>query len=191
MAAERFVADPATGLLHPARYQPSPNCNPRPPSSPIDTIIIHAISLPPGEIGGGWIDRLFTNTLQPEDHPAFRAIAPLRVSSHLLIDFQGEVTQYVPFYLRAWHAGRSSFRGRPECNDYAIGIELEGDGQRAYADCQYTQLAHVIDALRATYRAITPDRIVGHSDVAPERKTDPGPAFEWARLYACLVGSSP
>lgn len=186
MTAGPFTIEPSTGIVHPARQLASPNQSGRPPGCGVELAIIHAISLPPGQFGGGWIDRLFTNTLDPAGHPSFRAIAHLKVSAHLLIDRRGATTQYVPLHRSAWHAGVSSFRQRPACNDYSVGIELEGDEQTPYTDAQYTALIGVLQALLACYPALTPDRIVGHSDVAPGRKTDPGTVFDWDRLYAGL-----
>lgn len=177
---------PATGLLDAARYIPSPNCDDRPDGVVADLIVVHGISLPPGEFGGAWIDALFTNTLDPAAHPYFRAIAGLRVSAHLLIRRDGEIVQYVPFHRRAWHAGESVYAGRHRCNDFSIGVELEGTDDRPYEDRQYARLAAVIAALRKVYPAITPDRLAGHADIAPGRKTDPGPAFDWARLRRLL-----
>lgn len=178
--------DPATGLLDAARCLPSPNCDERPVGIAVDLIVIHGISLPPGQFGGPWIDALFTNTLDPAVHPYFQAIAGLRVSAHLLIRRDGDLTQYAPFHRRAWHAGPSEYAGRSRCNDFSIGIELEGADQIPYADDQYQRLAAVIPALRQVYPAITPERLVGHADIAPGRKTDPGPAFDWARLRRLL-----
>jgi AmpD protein len=172
--------------LRPARHCPSPNCNPRPTPSAIRLIVIHGISLPPGEFGGPWIDELFTNTLQPERHPYFAEIAGLTVSSHLLIRRDGEVVQYVPFDLRAWHAGRSHYQGCDNCNDFSIGIELEGSDDMPYEDAQYHRLAQVVRALNARYPS-TFGHLAGHSDIAPGRKTDPGPAFEWPRLQGLLT----
>ncbi|MDX1605054.1 MAG: 1,6-anhydro-N-acetylmuramyl-L-alanine amidase AmpD [Candidatus Competibacterales bacterium] len=181
----------ATGdRLRPARWLPSPNHDRRPPGTVIDLVVIHGISLPPGDFGGPWIDALFTNQLDPAAHPDFRELEGLNVSAHLLIRRDGSLTQYVGFRDRAWHAGRSCFRGRERCNDYAIGIELEGTDTRPYDVRQYPMLAAVIAALRRAYPAITPGRITGHADIAPGRKTDPGPAFDWDRLYA-LLSSSP
>ncbi len=177
---------PATGLLDTARYIPSPNCDDRPDGVIADLIVVHGISLPPGEFGGAWIDALFTNTLDPAAHPYFRAIAGLQVSAHLLIRRDSAVVQYVPFQRRAWHAGESVYAGRRRCNDFSIGIELEGTDDHAYEDRQYARLAAVITALREVYPAITPDRLTGHADIAPGRKTDPGPAFDWARLRRLL-----
>ena len=151
-------------------------------------MVVHGISLPPGEYGGGWIDDLFCNRLDPEAHPYFREIAGLRVSSHLLIRRDGEVIQYVPFSRRAWHAGDSCFEGRSACNDFSIGIELEGQDTDPYTDRQYEQLAAVMQALVAAYPGLSLDRVAGHSDIAPGRKTDPGPAFDWRLLQARLDG---
>lgn len=178
--------DRATGLLDAARQRPSPNRDDRPADVAVDLIVIHGISLPPGEFGGPWIDALFTNALDPDAHPYFQAVAGLRVSAHLLIHRDGEVVQYVPFHRRAWHAGASNYAGRSRCNDFSVGIELEGADHRPYDDRQYPRLAAVIAALRAAYPAITSDRLAGHADIAPGRKTDPGPAFDWARLRRLL-----
>jgi AmpD protein len=178
--------DPATGLLDAARYRPSPNGDDRPFGVAIDLIVIHGISLPPGEFGGPWIDALFANALDPAAHPYFQTLTGLRVSAHLLIRRDGELTQYVSFHRRAWHAGASEYAGRSRCNDFSIGIELEGADQIPYADGQYPRLAAVIQAVRAAYPAITADRLTGHADIAPGRKTDPGPAFDWARLRRLL-----
>lgn len=164
----------------------SPNFDLRPRQDDISLIVIHCISLPPGQFGGEWIDRLFTNTLPHNAHPYFESIAHLRVSAHLLIRRGGEITQYVPFHQRAWHAGVSSYRNRESCNDYSIGIELEGTETLDYSDIQYTRLADVIHALLAHYPTLSREAIVGHSDIAPGRKTDPGPSFQWERLR-CLL----
>lgn len=147
---------------------------------------MHGISLPPGEYGGTWIDRLFTNSLPPQEHPYFAEVAGLKVSSHLLIRRDGEVVQYVPFHARAWHAGASSYCGRERCNDFSIGIELEGTDDSAYEPAQYRALRDAILALCAAYPSLSVERIAGHSDIAPGRKTDPGPAFDWPRLRALL-----
>jgi AmpD protein len=172
--------------LRPARYCPSPNCNARPADSVIDLVVIHGISLPPGEFGGPWIDALFTNTLDPTRHPYFATLAGLTVSSHLLIRREGDIVQYVPFDRRAWHAGRSVYQGRENCNDFSIGIELEGTDDIPYTGPQYTTLARVMQALHIRYPA-TRGHVTGHSDIAPGRKTDPGPVFQWPRLQALLV----
>ena len=151
--------------------------------------MVHNISLPPGEFGGPWIDALFTGTIDPTAHPFFADIAHLRVSAHCLIRRDGEIVQYVPFDKRAWHAGVSSYHGRERCNDFSIGIELEGTDTLAYTDAQYQQLAAVTRALIKIYPAIA-ENITGHCDIAPERKTDPGPAFDWARFCALVTASS-
>ena len=183
--------DVDTGLIHPARRIESPNRDQRPEGVEIDLLVIHGISLPPGEFGGGWIDALFTNRLDPEDHPYFREIQGLTVSSHLLIRRDGELVQFVPFHLRAWHAGVSSWQGRERCNDFAIGVELEGTDEVPYTTPQYRRLAAVTLALRAAYPAISDERIVGHCDIAPGRKTDPGASFDWDRFRAAVAGDVP
>lgn len=179
--------DTKTGLLDVARQVQCPNCDDRPDSDDIDLIVVHGISLPPGEFGGPWIDALFTNCLDPSAHPYFEKIHQLEVSSHLLIRRDGEIVQYVPFHKRAWHAGQSEFQNRQRCNDFSIGIELEGVDDQNYEDVQYEQLAKVIDTLCETYPRLNKQRIAGHSDIAPGRKTDPGTAFEWPRLRQ-LIG---
>lgn len=145
-----------------------------------ELVVVHGITLPPGEFGGPWVDDLFLGRLDPAAHPYFAAIAHLRVSAHLLIRRDGTVTQYVPFHLRAWHAGASMFGGRERCNDFSIGIELEGTDDEPYADVQYERLAGAIHALKGAYPTLA--AIAGHEDIAPGRKTDPGPAFDWGRL---------
>lgn len=176
------------GLLAAARFVPSPNFDARPDGLAIDALIVHAISLPPGEFGGSDIERLFTNCLDAEAHPYFRTIAHLRVSAHLLIRRDGELVQFVPFAQRAWHAGESCCEGRTRVNDFSIGIELEGTDEIPFTDIQYRQLAAVTQALMQAYPAITPARLYGHSDISPGRKTDPGPHFDWA-LYRALCGA--
>jgi AmpD protein len=151
-----------------------------------ELIVIHGISLPPGRFGGPHIDHLFTNALDPAAHDYFKDLAGLRVSSHLLIRRTGEVVQYVPLHRRAWHAGKSSYRGRQQCNDFSVGIELEGTDDRPYSTAQYRRLATVIRLLRRGVPSLAAAPIVGHSDVAPGRKTDPGPAFDWTRLRTLL-----
>jgi AmpD protein len=178
--------DPSTGLLEGVRQVPSPNQDERPEGAEPELVVVHGISLPPGELGGPWIDRLFTNSLDPEAHPYFREIAHLRVSAHALIRRDGSITQFVPFHRRAWHAGVSSWQGREGVNDFSVGIELEGTDDSPYEPAQYQALADLVRALAATYPNITPDRITGHSDIAPGRKTDPGPSFDWDRLRALL-----
>jgi len=148
---------------------------------------VHGITLPPGEFGGPWIDRLFTGTLPPDVHPYFRELADLRASAHVLIRRDGQMVQYVPFGARAWHAGKSEYRGRSGCNDFSIGVELEGTDDTPYAGVQYVALAVLTAALLASYPSLSAQAIVGHSDVAPGRKTDPGPSFEWPRFRALLA----
>ncbi len=179
--------DVANGLMRGAVQLASPNCDARPPGVEAELIVVHGISLPPGEFGGPWIDRLFTNTLPVDAHPYFAEIGPLRVSSHLVVRRNGAVAQYVKFTERAWHAGRSCFNGREACNDFSIGIELEGTDTLAYEAVQYRQLARAVAALCAAYPRLSPDRIVGHSDIAPDRKTDPGPAFDWPHARALIA----
>lgn len=161
---------------------PSPNFDKRPQGCDVELVVVHNISLPPGEFGGPYIDALFTNTLDPRAHSYFADIADLRVSAHLLIERDGRVTQYVPFSRRAWHAGESCFQDRTRCNDFSVGIELEGADDVPFEEMQYQRLAEVIRVLRAEWPGITWERIVGHSDIAPQRKTDPGPAFDWQKL---------
>jgi N-acetyl-anhydromuramoyl-L-alanine amidase len=179
--------DVASGWLRTARRVLSPNCDARPAGVTADLIVIHGISLPPGEFGGQWIDHLFTNSLPPQRHPYFAEIADQRVSSHLLIDRRGAITQYVPFHQRAWHAGASSYEGRAACNDFSIGIELEGTDTTPYEDAQYVALANVICVLCEAYPDLGPGRLTGHSDIAPGRKTDPGVGFDWPRLRTLIA----
>jgi len=186
MPAE-FSVDVAAGLIRPARFVPSPNRDARPEGAAPELLVVHGISLPPGRFGGGDVEALFTNTLDWDAHPYFDEIRGLEVSSHLLIRRDGALIQFVPFAERAWHCGASVFRGRPRCNDFSVGIELEGDDDTPYDDRQYDVLAPVIAALREAYPGITNRRIAAHSDIAPGRKTDPGPAFDWLRLYDALI----
>ncbi len=174
------------GWLAGARRVPSPNCDERPSGGEPELVVVHGISLPPGVFGGPHIDALFTNTLDPDAHPFFAEIQDLRVSAHLLIRRDGALVQYVPFHRRAWHAGVSRFQGRERCNDFSIGIELEGTDAVPYEAAQYQVLARVIRLLAATYPGIGPGRVVGHCHIAPGRKTDPGPAFDWTRLEVLL-----
>lgn len=176
-----MLLDTGAHWLADARRCESPNFDERPVGVPIDTIVIHNISLPPGKFGGCHVDELFCNQLNPDDDPYFLEIAHLRVSAHLLIGRDGRLTQYVGFDKRAWHAGVSHYRGRERCNDFSIGIELEGTDYDPYTDGQYRELAVVVGALLARYERLCSDRIVGHSDISPGRKTDPGPAFDWPR----------
>lgn len=176
----------ATGLLDDARHYPSPNCDARPSDGDINLIVIHGISLPPGQFGGSYIDQLFANELDANEHPYFAEIQGLKVSSHLLIRRDGEIVQYVPFHQRAWHAGVSCYQGRECCNDFSIGIELEGEDETPYTDEQYDALARTLQTLFKAYPALSRNTLAGHSDIAPERKTDPGPAFDWERLNSLL-----
>jgi N-acetyl-anhydromuramoyl-L-alanine amidase len=173
----------SAGLAAGIRYLASPNFDERPADVAIDLIVIHNISLPPGEFGGPGIIDLFMNRLDPAVHPYYRGIAHLKVSAHFLVRRDGELIQFVPCAKRAWHAGESTWRGRKRCNDYSIGIELEGVDDQPFADIQYEQLARLTQALQTAYSALD---IVGHSDIAPARKTDPGPCFDWARLHELM-----
>jgi AmpD protein len=165
----------------------SPNCDSRPDADDIDLVVIHCISLPPEQFEGDFIDALFTNQLDPAHHPYFETIYTLKVSAHLLIRRDGNLRQYVPFNQRAWHAGLSQYAGRQRCNDFSIGIELEGSDTQAYTDNQYLQLATVLKQLLVHYPRLSRQRICGHSDIAPGRKTDPGPHFDWLRLQSLLL----
>jgi len=183
--------DPETSLLDAATQVPSPNCDARPDGSIIDLLVIHAISLPAGEFGGPWIDALFCNRLDPAAHPDFDGICQFTVSAHALIRRDGEIIQYVPFRQRAWHAGQSRFQDRERCNDFSIGIELEGCDNTPFEDVQYQKLARLTHSLMHTYPAINPGHITGHSDISPGRKTDPGPCFDWSQLWRLLAVASP
>jgi len=176
-----------TGWLKGVARAPSPNVDDRPAGVDIDMIVVHAISLPPGEFGGAAIESLFTNDLDPDDHPYFAQLCDLRVSAHLLIRRDGSVVQFAPFQRRAWHAGESCFNGRSRCNDFSVGIELEGSDDVPFEQCQYRVLADIVNALMRVYPAIKQDRIVGHSEIAPQRKTDPGPFFDWSCFFAQLA----
>ena len=178
--------EPATGLLAGVRQVLSPHFDARPQGIAPELIVVHGISLPAGEFGGPWIDHLFAGDLPPDAHPSFRDTAPLRVSAHVVIRRDGSIHQYVPFGMRAWHAGLSQYQGRAGCNDFSIGIELEGTDVVPYTDGQYESLAALVKALLATYPTLSAGRITGHSDVAPGRKTDPGPAFDWQRWRRML-----
>jgi len=173
------------GWLNVARRCPSPNCNLR-PQIPISLVVVHNISLPPKQFGGAYIEQLFTNTLNPDEHPYFAQIAHLQVSAHLLIRRSGEVVQFVSFLQRAWHAGASNYLGRENCNDFSVGIELEGADDIAYEDVQYQHLAMIVQTLQQYYPHIA-QHITGHSDIAPQRKTDPGDAFDWSKFWR-LIG---
>jgi len=178
-----FHVDTASGLIEPARQCPSPNQDARPGGGQPELLIVHGISLPPGKFGGPEIEQLFTNTLDWGAHPYFEEIRGLQVSSHLLIRRDGDLLQFVPFTQRAWHAGESVFRARRCCNDFSIGIELEGEDETPYTATQYAVLTAVVAAILDAYPGLSAREIAAHSDVAPGRKTDPGPAFDWLRLY--------
>lgn len=182
-----MIIDEKTGWLRGIHRVPSPNRDPRPPGCEPELIVIHGISLPPAEFGGEWIDRLFTNSLPSAAHAYFAEIAHLRVSAHVLIRRDGGLTQYVPFTDRAWHAGESTYCGRDACNDFSVGIELEGTDDVPYEAVQYVALASVIQALRRTYASLRHAELVGHCDISPGRKTDPGPSFSWDLLHRCLA----
>ncbi|HEX5338980.1 MAG TPA: 1,6-anhydro-N-acetylmuramyl-L-alanine amidase AmpD [Gallionella sp.] len=170
------------GLLVGGEFLPSPNCDERPEGA-IELLVIHSISLPPNEFGGDGVQRLFTNTLDANAHPYYQAIAGLRVSAHFFIRRDGTIVQFVPCLQRAWHAGVSSWQGRTRCNDFSVGVELEGSDFVPFTDAQYEALLALTHALRAAY----PLRgIAGHSDIAPQRKTDPGPHFDWLRYLSGL-----
>ena len=174
------------GWLDNARRLPSPHCDDRPEPADVSLLVIHNISLPPNVFGGPWIEDLFLGRLDAAAHPFFGTVAHLRVSAHLLIRRNGDLEQFVPFHRRAWHAGQSVFAGRDACNDFSVGIEMEGADDVPYTELQYQRLADVTRVLMERFPAITPERITGHSDIAPARKTDPGPAFDWQRFRAGL-----
>jgi len=162
----------------------SPNCDERPPGEAVTLLVIHSISLPPGEYGGDAIERLFTNRLDPGAHPSFGALRGLRVSAHFLVRRSGDVQQFVPVQSRAWHAGESSWRGRSRCNDFSVGVELEGTDDSNFADAQYRSLASLARRLIAL---LPIHDIAAHSDIAPQRKSDPGTQFDWLRFVADLA----
>jgi AmpD protein len=182
-ASTRFAID-AEGFASLARYVESPNFDERPSDTPISLVVVHGISLPPGEFGGDGIVDLFTNRLDPSAHPDYASIAHLRVSAHFLIRRDGELIQFVSCNKRAWHAGASRWQERESCNDFSIGVELEGTDETPYASQQYRMLARLVKALYRRYRF---RHVVGHCDVAPQRKTDPGPAFDWKRLRRLVM----
>jgi AmpD protein len=181
----RFGDEPG-GWLAPARRMPSANHDARPAGVPVDLLVIHYISLPPGRFSGDAVERLFTNRLEPHAHPFYAQLRGLRVSSHFFIRRRGELLQFVGADARAWHAGASQFRGRERCNDFSIGVELEGSGEVPFTDAQYRRLAELTRALLARY----PLRwVAGHSDIAPGRKSDPGPHFDWSRYLSDVEGT--
>lgn len=174
-----MIAVDHDGWLASARRIESPNQDFRPNGTAVSMVVVHAISLPPNEFGGDGIVRLFTNTLDPAEHPYYAQIAALRVSAHFLIRRSGELIQFVSCDRRAWHAGVSSWQGRDRCNDYSIGVELEGCDERPFEEAQYAQLNRLMEGLCKRYGI---ESVVGHADIAPGRKTDPGPCFDWSRL---------
>jgi N-acetyl-anhydromuramoyl-L-alanine amidase len=190
MPRKATTVNTETGLIESARQCPSPNQDARPAGAAPELLLVHGISLPPGRYGGPEIEQLFTNALDWDSHEYFRTLRGLKVSTHLLIRRDGELVQFVPFTARAWHAGESRFRGRARCNDYSIGIELEGEDDTPYTDAQYRVLVAVVQALLRAYPHLSGREIAAHSDVAPGRKTDPGPAFDWLRLYDGLSADS-
>lgn len=177
---------PFASWLPDVHHCPSPNCDDRPENTVVDLLVIHNISLPPEQFGGYWIEDFFLNKLDPSQHPYFQEIHYLRVSSHFLIRRDGEILQFVPMHKRAWHAGESSFQGRDCCNDFSIGIELEGTDTLPYTDAQYQSLAELSRQVMKAFPAIHKGRITGHENIAPGRKTDPGPAFDWSRYLSLL-----
>ena len=191
MSSANPEVDPGPGIIESARQCLSPNRDARPTGCKPELIVLHGISLPPGQYGGDAIEKFFTNCLDWDSHPYFDEIRGLEVSAHLLIRRDGELIQFVPFAERAWHAGASCFRGRETCNDYSIGIEIEGEDESPYDDRQYAMLTTTVLALLRAYPTLSARRIAAHSDIAPGRKTDPGPAFDWLRLYDGLKNASP
>lgn len=175
-----------SGLLNEAQFHLSPNHDSRPADSDISLLVIHNISLPPGQFGGNAINQFFCNQLSTTDHPFFEEIKDLRVSAHLLIQRDGKITQYVPFHKRAWHAGVSQYKNRAQCNDFSIGIEMEGTDDLPYEKIQYEQLAQITKQLILTYPALSQENIAGHCHIAPKRKTDPGDFFDWGK-YRSLI----
>lgn len=174
------------GWLKGVRRCPSPNFGPRPEQASVSLLVVHNISLPPGQFGGNAIERFFCNELDGQEHPYFEQICDMKVSAHVLIRRDGECIQFVSFLDRAWHAGRSSFHGEDECNDFSIGIELEGADHIPYEPAQYRALANLARVVMQRWPQITRERMTGHCDIAPGRKTDPGPAFSWPALFEAL-----
>lgn len=184
----RYDIDTDSGLLRQARQCPSPNQDERPTGAEPNLVVVHGISLPPGKFGGPEVEQFFMNQLNWDAHPYFAALRDVQVSAHIFIRRDGEVVQFVPFGRRAWHAGESAFRGVSCCNDYSIGIELEGEDDTEYTDQQYIVLAAIVVSLASVYPGLDARRIAGHCDIAPGRKLDPGPAFDWLRLYDGIAG---
>lgn len=178
-----YHVDLSLGLMQGVQFLRSPHFDQRPNGEEITLVVLHSISLPPGQFGGDAVEHLFLGTLDPASHPRFADLQGVRVSSHLFIRRTGEVIQFVPFQQRAWHAGQSSWQGRDACNDFSIGIELEGSDYVPYDLAQYAALNAVLQALYEAYPRLDRSRVVGHAEIAPGRKTDPGPAFDWARVH--------
>jgi AmpD protein len=189
VGGSHYRIDVTTGRLVPSRERPSLHRDARPADCVPELVVVHGISLPPGVFGTPWPETLLAGGALPDEPWVGEDLRALRVSAHLLIDRAGEVVQFVPFHERAWHAGRSRWRGRTSCNDFSVGIELEGSDTVPYTDAQYRILAEVVSTLRAAYPSLTGAPVVGHSNVAPGRKTDPGPAFLWARFARFLVAA--
>lgn len=175
------------GLLDEAQLILSPNFDNRPPDCPVCLLVIHNITLPPGKFGGPYINQFFCNQLDSTAHPFFETIQHLHVSAHLLIQRNGDIVQYVPFHKRAWHAGKSQYGDRTNCNDFSIGIEMEGTDDTPYEEAQYRALARTTQVLMATYPSITPNNITGHCHIAPGRKTDPGAYFDWVKYQQLIT----
>lgn len=182
-----ITLNPVSGLLEPINYHATPNADARPAGVLPDLLVIHNISLPPGVFGGAYVEQLFTNCLDYSAHPYFDTLRGLRVSAHVFIRRDGTWSQFVPMHQRAWHAGVSQYQGRERCNDFSIGIELEGTDLLPYTEAQYTVLGEICQALFRVYPGLNSTRITGHSDIAPGRKTDPGPAFDWPHLHRLLT----
>lgn len=178
--------DLKTGMVTTARYVASPNCDARPENVPVDVLVVHSISLPPGRFGGPFIENLFCNCLDPSQHEYFSEICHLKVSAHFLIRRKGGLLQFVPTHLRAWHAGESRFNNRTNVNDFSVGVELEGTDDKPFTDAQYDKLIELTQALMSAYPGIRTSTLVAHSDIAPGRKTDPGQCFDWNRYLQAL-----
>lgn len=183
---ETMSIDNQSGKLRNVSFIESPNCDERSSEEDINLIVVHGISLPPNEFGGDGVRQLFTNQLDPAEHPYYKSIHQLKVSAHAFIRRDGEIIQFVPFHKRAWHAGLSEYKGRCQCNDFSIGIELEGADDIPYTSSQYSALTSLINSLWQAYPHIQKEDLVGHSDIAPGRKTDPGESFDWQKLHDLL-----
>ena len=181
-----MLLDPVTGWCAGVRHCPSAHCNER-PQGEISLLVLHNISLPPGQFGTGKVQEFFTSGLNASEHAYFSGIVDMRVSAHFFIERDGQISQFVSCLQRAWHAGVSSFAGRENCNDFSLGIELEGTDDLPYSEAQYDALLALVQQLLAVYPALSVERICGHCDIAPGRKTDPGPAFDWPRLRTALL----